>query len=108
MQLRAHLTKRKTLRSNQAVVGECKQKVIQKTEVIIESNCYFTFEIEQRIISTENETKQKQLNPQNMLSVSLSVAITRTSSANRAYRVIIDITIENTLWFTNALILSFV
>jgi len=46
------------------------------------------------MISSEKEAKQKQLNPQNMLSVSLSVAITLMSSANRAYSVIIDMTIE--------------
>jgi len=46
------------------------------------------------MISMENEAKQKQLKPQKILSVSLSVAITRISSANRAYSVIIDMIIE--------------
>lgn len=50
--------------------------------------------IDYRMISMENEAKQKQLKPQKILSVSLFVAITRMSSANRAYNVIIDIIIE--------------
>lgn len=61
--------------------------------IFIDKNI-FTIAIDYRMISMENEAKQKQLKPQKILSVSLFVAITRMSSANRAYNVIIDIIIE--------------
>ena len=54
-----------------------------------------TCEIEDEMISIENAAKQKQLRLQNTGSASLLNAITRTSSANKAYIVITDMTMEN-------------